>query len=217
MKCCELHKNGKYKHWPCGKYDPLKRRKIYLSHPSICKVCGGKCSQFNNKCIKCKGREQGDKRRGIKLPEIWRQHISDGQRREKGNNWKGGITTENKRIRSNIKFKEWREKVFIRDNWTCRECGIRGGELHPHHIKELSQNKDLVYYVENGITLCKNCHQKKHCKNLTTNRPKHLKCFTCGIGYKPKSRSTWRNGAKRHFCSRKCLGKFQSVYYKKVK
>lgn len=82
---------------------------------------------------------------------------------EKHWNWKGGITKENKRIRSTGKWKEWRKEVFKRDNYTCQECDKKGGYLHPHHpipVKEcLALNwKEEIFDIDNGVTLCASCH-----------------------------------------------------------
>lgn len=62
------------------------------------------------------------------------------------------------------KYLEWRAKVFARDNWTCQTCGVRSqaGEpvyLEPHHIKGWAKYPKLRYEVENGVTLCKECHK----------------------------------------------------------
>jgi len=57
---------------------------------------------------------------------------------------------------------EWRIAVFERDNYICQECGIRGGKLQSHHIKGWSDNPDLRFDINNGITLCLECHAKKH-------------------------------------------------------
>jgi hypothetical protein len=77
-------------------------------------------------------------------------------------NWKGGITPENRLIRGSKEFKEWREAVFARDNWTCQQCENRGVHLHPHHIKEFAKYPELRFEVSNGLTLCVPCHLKLH-------------------------------------------------------
>lgn len=73
--------------------------------------------------------------------------------------WKG-TTPENKLLRRSKEFKLWREAVFKRDDWICQECKIRGGELHPHHIKPFAFFPELRFAIDNGITLCKGCHMK---------------------------------------------------------
>jgi len=63
------------------------------------------------------------------------------------------------------KYFEWRTKVFERDNWTCQTCWRRGCYLEPHHIKGWTKYPKLRYEVENGVTLCGECHiltRKKH-------------------------------------------------------
>jgi 5-methylcytosine-specific restriction endonuclease McrA len=57
------------------------------------------------------------------------------------------------------KYFEWRTKVFERDNWTCQTCRKRGVYLEPHHIKGWAKYPKLRYEVENGVTLCKECHK----------------------------------------------------------
>ena len=86
--------------------------------------------------------------------------------------WKGGITDENKRIRRGIEFRLWREAVFARDNWTCQFCNKRGGELHPDHIKQFAFHEDLRFAIDNGRTLCKECHMSLP----TTRSKKHICC-----------------------------------------
>jgi len=97
---------------------------------------------------------------GKKMTEEHKRKISKANSGKNCYMWKGGISKENKRIRKGIDFRLWREAVFARDNWTCQECGNRGLELHPHHIKSFSKYPELRFAINNGITLCKKCHQK---------------------------------------------------------
>lgn len=83
---------------------------------------------------------------------------------EKHWNWKGGISTPNRIARHSLEFKQWREKVFARDNYTCQMCDTKGVYLHPHHIKSFSKFIELRYELTNGITLCKDCHGVIHNK-----------------------------------------------------
>lgn len=57
-------------------------------------------------------------------------------------------------------FKTWRKLVFERDNYTCLLCEKRGGDLEPHHIIPRRDDPGSIYKVENGATLCKECHKK---------------------------------------------------------
>lgn len=77
-------------------------------------------------------------------------------------NWRGGRTSKNKNIRDSLAYRNWRESVFARDNWTCQDCGKRGGDLHPHHIFPFAEFSEHRLEVWNGVTLCVSCHAKVH-------------------------------------------------------
>jgi hypothetical protein len=64
--------------------------------------------------------------------------------------------------RDSPEYKEWRNKVFARDDYTCVDCGQRGGEINAHHIQEYAKHPELRISVDNGITLCCVCHKKRH-------------------------------------------------------
>lgn len=75
-------------------------------------------------------------------------------------NWKGGVSSEKHKLRNSLEWKTWRLTVFERDGYTCQECGVTGGYLEPHHISPLRDNQDKLFDTNNGITLCRPCHQK---------------------------------------------------------
>ncbi|MBU0958775.1 MAG: HNH endonuclease [Nanoarchaeota archaeon] len=84
---------------------------------------------------------------------------------EKHWNWKGGITPENHGIRDSLQIRKWRKKVFERDNYICQICGKRGYCLHAHHIKSFVNFPELRFVLDNGQTLCKECHLTIHTHN----------------------------------------------------
>jgi len=76
------------------------------------------------------------------------------------NFWKGGICPENMKIRTSIEYKLWRKAVFERDNFTCIWCGQKGGNLNADHIKPFALFPELRFAIDNGRTLCEDCHRK---------------------------------------------------------
>lgn len=59
-------------------------------------------------------------------------------------------------------YHQWRKKVFERDNYTCQRCFARGGRLNAHHIEPWASNPEKRYSIENGVTLCYECHKIVH-------------------------------------------------------
>ncbi|MEC4616177.1 HNH endonuclease [Tsukamurella tyrosinosolvens] len=70
-----------------------------------------------------------------------------------------GRTEEAKRVRTSKAYAEWRTAVFKRDDYTCVECGQRGGELNADHILPFAHFPDLRLELTNGRTLCVPCHR----------------------------------------------------------
>ena len=64
-------------------------------------------------------------------------------------------------IYKSVRYKNWRKKVFQRDNFRCRWCkAVKGTYIQAHHIKPKYKFPDLIYTVRNGVTLCLPCHKK---------------------------------------------------------
>ena len=89
--------------------------------------------------------------------EYIRKYIPRG---EEASNWKGGITPLRKKMYFSKEYKLWRNAVFERDDWTCRICLMRGKTLNVDHVKSWAEYPKLRYKLENGRTLCIDCHRK---------------------------------------------------------
>lgn len=97
---------------------------------------------------------------GRKHPPDVCKKISESHKGDKSYSWKGGITSKNAKIRNSPEYKVWRKSVFERDDYTCLLCGDRGGVLHADHIKKFSLYPSLRLDINNGRTLCVDCHKK---------------------------------------------------------
>ncbi len=58
-----------------------------------------------------------------------------------------------------------RKEVYRRDNYTCQNCGVKGGpkggaELHAHHI--VPKSKGGTHQLSNLKTVCSQCHNAIH-------------------------------------------------------
>lgn len=91
--------------------------------------------------------------------DVWNKGLKGFRAGEKSHLWKGGITPENKKIRSSLEYKLWRTSVFMRDDYTCQTCGAKGLALHADHIKPFALFPELRFAIDNGRTLCVECHK----------------------------------------------------------
>lgn len=76
------------------------------------------------------------------------------------------LTVEDREARGRQvnKQRNWREKIYARDDYTCQVCKERGGRLNSHHLNGWDRCKDERFNVSNGITLCESCHADFHSK-----------------------------------------------------
>jgi len=80
------------------------------------------------------------------------------QQGSKNNNWKGGISSKNLRIRASKEYKLWKESVLKRDNYQCIWCGSKI-KICADHIKPFALFPELRFAIDNGRTLCERCHK----------------------------------------------------------
>lgn len=83
-------------------------------------------------------------------------------------------------------LKEWRgvngikQAALKRDHYECQDCSKEGRQtkaVEVHHIKELKDNPELFLKLENVISLCKDCHNKRHNRSFKGNN-KYKNNFT---------------------------------------
>lgn len=81
-----------------------------------------------------------------------------GFRGEKNPRWDGGVSNSRHKDMGSIEYKQWRDAVFYRDNFTCQVCDVYGGDIHADHIKSWKDYPELRHDITNGRTLCVPCH-----------------------------------------------------------
>lgn len=101
-------------------------------------------------------------------------------------NWKfNNATGLYRMLRTSGEYNNWRLSIYRKDNYTCQECGQRGGKIEAHHIISfgsileaflkkydnfsLLEEKHILFRmalkheqfwdINNGVVLCKECHK----------------------------------------------------------
>lgn len=61
-------------------------------------------------------------------------------------------------------LEQWKKDVKQRDLFICQRCGKRGtsNQMEAHHKMPVWFMSKLQFDMENGITLCKQCHKQLH-------------------------------------------------------
>lgn len=83
-------------------------------------------------------------------------------------NWNPNLTEEeresNKSRTHSREYRLWRKNVFEKDNYTCQACGQKGDKifLNAHHLDSYDKYEDKRMDINNGITLCTECHKEFH-------------------------------------------------------
>lgn len=80
------------------------------------------------------------------------------------NFWKGGVTEE--RVSIGAWTRTIAPQVHEKFDYICQQCGVRGNQLHAHHLLPVYSHPDHAYNFENLVTLCEDCHRKIHNKGL---------------------------------------------------
>lgn len=132
------------------------RPNIRIKHLRTCRVCGKEAIIKTQRTRPNRGK--------FCSKECYAKWLSRDENRGPNNpNWIDGGKHEDEmnRLRHTEKWRIWREAVYQRDDYTCQLCGEKGLELHPHHVLQKCDYPDLIFEVDNGIALCKDCHRSK--------------------------------------------------------
>lgn len=114
-------------------------------------IPSGKYSRVDFECLQCS-----------KVFKIQQNRIGKAKYCSRACHYKArdfGLTTKHYRIRRSSRYKQWREAIFERDDYTCQMCFTRGGILNADHVKPFALFPDLRFDLDNGRTLCLPCHK----------------------------------------------------------
>ena len=112
----------------------------------------------------------GDFRSGKRCKKCAIERISG----ENHPNYNPELTEEERIInRKYAEYFTWRTEVFERDNYTCQCCGNVGVKLAAHHLDGYHWCIEKRTDIDNGITLCNECHKNFHHVCGNRNNTKH--------------------------------------------
>jgi len=189
--------------------------------------------------------EESKRKRSVTHKIYWEEHpdkLKERGLKTRGENhyqWKGGISSLNQSIRVMVENRKWMDSVKERDK-KCTKCN-NIEDLESHHlirIKKIiekysiknradARNCKELWDINNGITLCSECHCKEHNKiyNKIGVGRKHILKIKKIRNAKGANNPNWKGGLiekecpacmkiflvkqcevnKRKYCSKKCI------------
>lgn len=134
-----------------------------------CEHCGEETevpysSLHRRKSCGCLAREQASQR----IKE--RDNPNLGKFGAAHHNWNPNKTEAERLTQRNYtEYAEWRLSVFKRDRYSCCVCSS-GNKINAHHLFNYSTYRKHRHNINNGITLCDNCHSSFHTWNGNTQK-----------------------------------------------
>jgi len=135
-----------------------------------CRVCGVQTAKIN-RCTSCSKKGRTPWNKGLKgymagriVSIETRRKASESQAGKLNHNWKGGISYRANRKQIGYLYENWKKEVLIRDSSNCTICNKFCLYAIVHHIRPVSLFPELTYIVENGKTVCYDCHMVIHQK-----------------------------------------------------
>jgi hypothetical protein len=197
---CKLHETRKFLKWSCSEepYSSKERHKKFVEKKKPCVMCGFLCTK--ELCRKCFYKVNESHLLGKKLPEWWKQKISDGQKKGSGSPfWKG----ENISYSTKHKFL----KKTFGNPARCECCGILGekNKGNKWSIQWAKKTENYTRNIEDYLGLCTKCHSNFDGKT------KHLDDFSCG------SNAKYRKGCRCDLCKKaKLLYRHGKIFFGEI-
>ena len=100
--------------------------------------------------------------------EEYKEKQREAKTGDKNGMWNPDLTEEERQAykkhgRHYEGYKDFRESVFERDGYACVKCGDdKGGNLNAHHLLSFNEYPELRTDINNGVTLCVDCHLEFH-------------------------------------------------------
>lgn len=149
-KCYGISKKG-VKQSPEHK-DKIRKANIGVSrnlgyrHSEEAKIKIGLASKGNKYASGKKQSEETLQKRSLSMKKFY-----DLKGRKEQKRYKHSANTK--------QYRDWRKSIFERDRYTCQMCLIVGCYLEAHHIKSWAKFPELRYEIDNGMTVCRECHK----------------------------------------------------------
>jgi hypothetical protein len=127
-------------------------------------------------CKKCSHNTQEFKEKNIQIHTGKKRSIETKIKMQQNSYWLGKIGDLHPTYKKNLsiydrklllrsrkisQYIQWKEQILQRDNYTCQKCGSKK-HLHVHHINNFNNFKEQRTDINNGITLCFECHLSKN-------------------------------------------------------
>lgn len=127
---------------------------------SVCRCECGKVGEYLNVALK-RGTTKSCGCYRIEVARHMALNYAPHPKGDKHSNWKGGVIDERHSVEASGKYKAFRRSVLDRDGHRCRKCGTTSN-LCVHHVLDFMAHPESRCDVDNGITLCRSCHEKFH-------------------------------------------------------
>ena len=139
-----------------------KIRKSYFNRENTCTHCRNKKKKNNYEKI-CKNCGQTFKTYRKELQYCSLECCLKHRVGERSPRWNPNLTQQERESKRNIDgYSDFVKGVIKRDKYTCQSCGQYSGKIHAHHLNSYNWDKEHRVDIDNGVTLCEECHKLFH-------------------------------------------------------